>query len=189
MLFYKKYFMMKGGAMIQKGFLKNSFLGLCVVGLMSVVNPCAVPANEEMIPGHEKVMEPTKVLMNEIAKHIDNMLNGLLVGNFKYVGQEASEIVNKSYKINETFFPTDPKENTWFERAKIDPGDSKKVEKLKEEFNVYLKRIASSALEVQNAAKSYDERTTFKAFTNMVEKTCFDCHAEMRDKQIPVENR
>jgi cytochrome c556 len=170
-------------------FLKNGIFGLCFIGLVSSTHYSVVHAAEEWIPAHEKVMEPTKVLMNEIAGHINNMLNGLLTGNYKSIVQEAGAIVNKSYKVNEVFFPTDPKENEWFKRAKIDPNDSEKITKLKEEFTVYLKEIASSALEVQKAASSYDEQTTFKSFTKMIEKSCFECHKQLRDKQIPIENR
>ncbi|MGQ3684645.1 MAG: hypothetical protein ACUBOA_06515 [Candidatus Loosdrechtia sp.] len=170
-------------------FFKNSILGLCFMGLAGSIHYSAVRAAEEWVPMHEKVMEPTKILMNEIAGHINNMLNGLLTGNFKSIVQEAGAVVNESYKVNEVFFPMDPKENEWFKRAKIDPNDSEKITRLKEEFTVYLKEITSSALEVQKAASSYDEGATFKAFTNMVEKSCFECHKQLRVKQIPIENR
>lgn len=166
-----------------------SLVGLGLAGLVSVVAPGSVILAEEKEVTHERVAEPTQVLMNEIAKRVNNILDGILAGSFKYVAQEAGAVVDQSYKINATFFPVDPKENKWFKRAKIDPNDSEKITRLKEEFNVYLKGIAASALEVQKAAASNNQEATFKSFINMVEKTCFECHNNLRDKQIPIENR
>ena len=164
-------------------------IGLGLAGLVSVVSPANAILAEEKGVTHEHVAEPTQVLMDEIAKRVNNILDGILAGSFKYVAQEAGAVVDQSYKINATFFPVDPKENKWFKRAKIDPNDSEKITRLKEEFNVYLKGIAASALEVQKAAASNNQEATFKSFINMVEKTCFECHNNLRDKQIPVENR
>jgi hypothetical protein len=164
-------------------------MGLSLAGLISVVNPTEVVLAEEKVVTHEHVAEPTQVLMDEIAKRVNNILDGILVGSFKYVAQEAGAIVDQSYKINATFFPVDPKENKWLKRAKIDPNDSGKISRLKEEFDVYLKGIASSALEVQKAATSNNQEATFKSFIKMVEKTCFECHKNVRDKQTPIENR
>ena len=169
--------------------LSVSFMGLSLVGLINVVNPIKVILAEEKIVTHEHVDEPTQVLMDEIAKRVSNILDGILAGSFKYVAQEAGAVVDQSYKISATFFPVDPKENKWFKRAKVDPNDSDKITKLKEEFDVYLKGIASSALEVQKAAASNNQETTFKSFIKMIEKTCFECHKTVRDRQIPIENR
>lgn len=166
--------------------------GLCsvaFVGLSNSVHMPVVRAAEEAVIPHEGVVLPTRMLMSSIARRVSNILEGTLAGSLKYVAQEAGAIVDESYKINEVFFPVDPKDNKWFQRAKIDPNDSEKITKLKEGFNVYLKNITASALEIQKTAKSGDQKATFKAFTNMVEKTCFECHAEIRDKMIPIENR
>ena len=170
-------------------FLSVSLMGLSLVGLTTLINPAKVILAEEKVVTHERVDEPTQVLMNEIAKRVNNILDGILAGSFKYVAQEAGAIVDQSYKVSAAFFPVDPKENKWFKRAKIDPNDSEKITRLKEEFDVYLKGIASSALEVQKAAASNSQEVTFKSFINMVEKTCFECHKNLRDKQTPIENR
>ena len=170
-------------------FLSVSLMGLSLVGLINVVTPAKVVLAEEKVVTHEHVDEPTQVLMNAIAKRVNNILDGILVGSFKYVAQEAGAIVDQSYKVSAAFFPVDPKENKWFKRAKIDPNDSEKITRLKEEFDGYLKGIASSALEVQKAAASNSQEATFKSFIKMVEKTCFECHKNVRDKQTPIENR
>src|SRR3990170_587814 len=170
-------------------FLSVGLMGLSLAGLISVVNPINVILAEEKVVIHEHVDEPTQLLMNEIAKRVDNILDGILVGSFKYVAQEAGAVVDQSYKISATFFPVDPKENKWFKRAKIDPNDSEKITRLKEEFDGYLKGIAASALEIQKAAKANNQQETFKSFTNMIEKTCFECHKTAREGQTPIENR
>ena len=166
--------------------------GICSIGFAGLTNSVytrTVSAAEEAVVSHEGVVLPTRMLMSSIARRVSNILEGTLAGSLKYVAQEAGAIVDESYRINEVFFPIDPKDNKWFQRAKIDPNDSEKITKLKEGFNVYLKNITASSLEIQKAAKSGDQKATFKAFTNMVEKTCFECHAEIRDKMIPIENR
>lgn len=170
-------------------FLTVSLFGLCMLGLTDNIYTCATATAEEKVISHEKVTEPTKVLMNDIANRMDNILDGILAGSFKYVAQEAGAIVDQSYMISKTFFPVEPRENLWFKRAKIDPNDKEKITKLREEFDGYLKGIASAALEIQKAAKTNDQKATFKAFTDMIEKTCFECHEEIRDKMIPIENR
>ncbi len=175
--------------MKRMGFLSAGLVGVGLVGLVSVVNPGKVVLAEEKGVAHEHVTEPTQILMDEIAKRVNNILDGILAGSFKYVAQEAGAIVDQSYKVNATFFPVDPKENKWFKRAKIDPNDSEKITRLKEEFNGYLKGIASAALEVQKAASSNNQESTFKSFIKMVEKTCFECHKNIRDKQVPIENQ
>lgn len=169
--------------------LIGGLLCMGLAGLATFVGHSPVCAAEGVAGSHERVMEPTKELMGKAAKHLSNILDGILSGNFKYVAQEAGAIVDQSYKINEAFFPVDPKENRWFQRAKIDPKDSERIEKLKEEFSSYVKGLASSALEIQKAAKSNSEETAFKSFACMIEKTCFECHRNIRDKQIPIENR
>ncbi|MBW7897628.1 Cytochrome C' [Candidatus Brocadiaceae bacterium B188] len=166
--------------------------GICSIsfaGLINCIHNRTVNAAEETSMSHEGVVLPTRVLMHEIARRTSNILEGTLAGSLKYVAQEAGAIVDDSYKINEVFFPADPKDNKWLQQAKIDPNDTEKITKLKEEFHIYLKNITSSALEVQKAAKAGDQKATFKAFTNMVEKACFECHTEIRDKMIPIENR
>lgn len=169
--------------------LSVSLMGLSLAGLISVVNPTNIILADEKGVTHEHVDEPTQVLMNGIAKRVNNILDGILAGSFKYVAQEAGAIVDQSYKVSAVFFPVDPKENKWFKRAKIDPNDSEKITRLKEEFDGYLKGIALSALEVQKAAASNNQEATFKSFIKMVEKTCFECHKNLRDKQTPIENR
>ncbi|NUO07468.1 MAG: cytochrome c [Candidatus Brocadia sp.] len=170
-------------------FLIANVVGISMMGLTNNFYACTAIAAEEKVIPHENVTEPTQVLMNDIADQMDDILDGILAGSFKYVAQEAGAIVDKSYTISKTFFPVEAKENVWFKRAKIDPNDKERIAKLREEFDGYLKEIVSSALEIQKAAKTNNQKATFKAFTDMIEKTCFECHEKIRDKMIPIENR
>jgi len=63
-------------------FLSVSLMGLSLVGLINVVNPIKVILAEEKIVTHEHVDEPTQVLMDEIAKRVSNILDGILAGSF-----------------------------------------------------------------------------------------------------------
>ena len=58
--------------------LSVSLMGLSLVGLVSVVNSTKVVLAEEKVVTHEHVDEPTQVLMNEIAKRVNNILDGIL---------------------------------------------------------------------------------------------------------------
>ena len=104
--------------MKRRRLLSVGLMGLSLAGLISVVTPAKVILAEEKVVTHEHVDEPTQVLMNEIAKRVNNILDGILVGNFKYVAQEAGAIVDQSYKVSAAFFSCRSKENKWFKRAK-----------------------------------------------------------------------
>lgn len=164
--------------------MKILIIGLSVLAVTGVINiskPPLIRAADEKVTEHTDVIEPTKVLMREIELRLGNMLNGILAGNLKYVANEAGSLVDQSYKINEIFFPFDPRQNKWFKRAGINPEDSEKITNLKEEFDVYKNGIIYNALKVRKSALSGDREATFKVFTGMIEQTCFDCHRTNRD--------
>ena len=94
--------------------------------VIHISKPPLVRATDEKVTEHTGVIEPAKVLMREIELRLGNMLNGILSGNLKYVANEAGSLVDQSYKINEVFFPLDPRQNKWFKRAGINPEDSEK---------------------------------------------------------------
>ncbi len=162
-------------------FLIISLSVLVVTGVTNISQPHLIRAADEKVTEHTDVIEPTKVLMKEIEQRLGNMLNGILAGNLKYVANEAGSLVDQSYQINETFFPLDPRQNKWFKRAGIKSDDSEKITNLKEEFDVYKNGIIYNALRVRKTALSGDREATFKAFTGMIEQTCFDCHRTNRD--------
>src|SRR5574337_1851072 len=89
-----------------------SILGFAgLMGSTNVVYTQKAFAGEERasaVHEHENVKLPTKRLMVEIEKRMYNILEGILVGNFKYVKQEASAVMEKANQINENFFPRNP---------------------------------------------------------------------------------
>ena len=164
--------------------MKYLTLFFCLLTASVVVN---VPVTSKVIMAqgkameHEEVIEPTKELMKEIEKRLNNMLSGILENNLKYVANEAGAIVDKSYKINQVFFDFNRKENAWFKRAGIEPNDTEEIAKRKEEFTLYQSGIVYKALNVRKMAMSGSQEETLRAFTDMLEKTCFDCHRKNRD--------
>lgn len=163
-----------------------SLLGLAgLAGSANVVYTSTVLAAEEkatVAHEHEKVTLPTKRLMIEIEKRMYNMLEGILVGNFKYVKQEASAVSAEAKKIEENFFPRNPDIDAWYRRSKdLDPSNVEAIKKLKEEFNAYMRRIDSGVQEIQKAADSNDAEATFQAYSGLLTKACFECHRRLRD--------
>lgn len=131
---------------------------------------------------HEDIKLPTKRLMIEIEKRVYNMLEGILVGNFPYVKQEAAAVAAKAGEINENFFPKNPAIDHWYMRSQdLDPKNIEAITKLKEEFNTYMKRIDSSVKEIQKAADAKDTEAAYQAFSGLVTKACFECHRKQRD--------
>lgn len=110
------------------------------------------------------------------------MLEGILIGNFKYVKQEASAVASEAKKIEENFFPRNPEIDHWYMRSKdLDPKNIEAITKLKEEFRSYMRRIDSGVQEIQKAADSGDAETTFQAYSGLLTKACFECHRRLRD--------
>lgn len=161
-------------------------LGLAgFVGSANMVFISPVIAAEEratVAHEHEKITLPTKRLMIEIEKRMYNMLEGILVGNFKYVKQEASAVSMESKKILENFFPRNPDIDHWYMRSKdLDPKNIEAITKLKEEFSSYMRRIDSGVQEIQKAADAGDTEATFQAYSGLLTKACFECHRRLRD--------
>jgi len=156
-----------------------------IAGSASIVcSSTRVFAEERQIIAHEheKVTLPTKRLMIEMEKRVYNILEGILVGNFKYVKQESNAVVEEANKINENFFPRNPDIDAWYRRSKdLDPSNIEAIKKLKEDFNSYMRRIAAAVQEIQKAADANDQEATLSAFTGLIKNSCFECHRRLRD--------
>jgi cytochrome c556 len=162
-------------------------LSLLIAGLVGSTNAVCTKAfaGEERasaVHEHEDVKLPTKRLMVEIEKRMYNILEGILVGNFKYVKQEAAAVMEKANQINENFFPRNPEIDAWYKRSKdLDPSNIEAIKKLKEEFNAYMRRIDAGVHEIQKAADTGDTEATFEAYSGLLTKACFECHRKLRD--------
>lgn len=156
-----------------------------VVGAANMICTSTVLAAEERAVAaheHEKVTLPTKRLMIEMEKRTYNILEGILIGNYKCVSNEANAIMVEANKINENFFPRNPEIDAWYKRSKdLDPKNIEAITKLKEEFNVYMRRIEEAVKEIQKAADANDQEGTLSAFTGLIKNSCFECHKKMRD--------
>ena len=120
--------------------------------------------------------------MIEIEKRMYNILEGILVGNFTYVKQEAAAVSQTASQINENFFPRNPDIDAWYRRSKdLDPSNVEAIKKLKEEFGSYMRRIDAGVQEIQKAADTNDAEATFSAFSGLLTKACFECHRRLRD--------
>ncbi|MEP9412595.1 MAG: cytochrome c [Candidatus Brocadia sp.] len=166
--------------------LGMGLLGLAgFAGSLNLVSTSQVLASEGraiIAHEHEKVTLPTKRLMIEIEKRMYNMLEGILIGNFNYVKQEASAVSAESKKILENFFPRNPDIDHWYMRSKdLDPKNIEAITKLKEEFSSYMRRIDTGVQEIQKAADSGDTEATFQAYSGLLTKACFECHRRLRD--------
>jgi len=60
------------------GVFNAGLLGLSLVGLISIINPTIGVSAEEKVVAHEGVIQPTRALMNDIAKRMNNILDGIL---------------------------------------------------------------------------------------------------------------
>ncbi|MBM4055470.1 MAG: hypothetical protein FJ264_12580 [Planctomycetes bacterium] len=164
--------------------MKHLVLFVCLlIGnfVLNVPVTSKVIAEEGKAMEHEGVIAPTKELMREVENRLSNMLTGILENNLKYVANEAGAVVDQSYKINQIFFDFNMKENRWFERAGIDPGNANEISKLKEDFSFYQKEIVDKALKMRKKALAGEQGETFRAFTELVEKTCLACHSKHRN--------
>ena len=164
-----------------------SFSLVGFVGLSGLTNmvyaPKVLAGEERSIAAHEhdKVKFPTKRLMIEIEKRVYNILEGILIGDFKYVKQEATVVSEKANQISENFFPREPYVDTWYKRSKdIEPSNIEAIKKLKEEFNSYVRRIDAGVQDIQKAADSNDAEATFNAFSGLLTKACFECHRQLQ---------
>lgn len=163
-----------------------SLLGFAgLMGSANVVCTQKAFAGEERVSAvheHENVKLPTKRLMIEIEKRMFNILEGILVGNFKSVKEEAAAVMEKAKQINENFFPRNPDIDAWYKRSKdLDPSNIEAIKKLKEEFNAYMRRIDAGVQEIQKAADTGDTEATFQAYSGLLTKACFECHRILRD--------
>lgn len=159
----------------------SGVIGLCGVGSISS-SAFAGEERASIAHQHENVTLPTKRLMVEFEKRTYNILEGILIGNFKSVKQEAGAISEAGNKVLENFFPRNPDIDAWYKRSKdLDPSNIEAIKKLKEEFSSYLRRVDAGVQEIQKAADTNDTEATYAAFSGLLTNACFECHRRMRD--------
>ncbi|MCF6156299.1 MAG: hypothetical protein E3K36_13880 [Candidatus Brocadia sp.] len=145
------------------------FLGIGlagIVGLMNGVYHSPSLAEEKQA----RVNLPIKRLTSEMENRVTNMIEGILEGNLNYVKQEAGALPDLGKKILDNFFPR----GQWFMMAEaLNPEETKKRRAV---FTDYINKMDAHVKEIQKAADSNDEGATLTAVTDLVQKTCIECH-------------
>ena len=138
-----------------------------IVGLASVVSPSPTLAEEGK---QVSVNLPIKRITREMENRVTNMIEGILEGNLDYVKQEAGALPELGKKILDNFFPR----NQWFMQAEVlNPEETKKRRAV---FTDYVNKMDVQVKEIQKAADSKDEGATLSAVTDLIQKTCLECH-------------
>jgi cytochrome c556 len=138
-----------------------------IVGLASVVSPSPTLAEEGK---QVSVNLPIKRITREMENRVTNMIEGILEGNLDYVKQEAGALPELGKKILDNFFPR----GQWFMQAEVlNPEETKKRRAV---FTDYVNKMDVQVKEIQKAADSKDEGVTLSAVTDLIQKTCLECH-------------
>ena len=138
-----------------------------IVGLASVVSPSPTLAEEGK---QVSVNLPIKRITREMENRVTNMIEGILEGNLDYVKQEAGALPELGKKILDNFFPR----GQWFMQAEVlNPEETKKRRAV---FTDYVNKMDVQVKEIQKAADSKDEGVTLRAVTDLIQKTCLECH-------------
>lgn len=168
---------------------------LGISGLLSILGHSPLCAGEGQMlysrefekaleSGHKGVGLPIRMMMIQIKNRADNILDGILEGNYKYVKQEADAVAEVGTKIINTYFPHSLDIEAWAENPEtshLEPETLEKFKELRDDFRSYFRRVESAVQEIKKAADTYDEEATFSAFGEMIKKTCFECHRRYRD--------
>lgn len=153
---------MKRGIFV--GFGLAAIMGLANVGFHSVTM-----AEEGK---QVRVNLPIKRLTSEMENRVTNMIEGILEGNLDYVKQEAAALPDLGKKILDNFFPR----GQWFMVAEaLNPEETKKR---REVFTSFVNKMDAQVKEIQKAADSNDEGATLSAVTDLIKKTCLECHKQ-----------
>lgn len=140
-----------------------------IVGLTDMVFHSVTMAEEGK---QVRVNLPIKRLTSEMENRVTNMIEGILEGNLDYVKQEAGALPDLGKKILDNFFPR----GQWFMQAEVlNPEETKKR---REVFTSYMNKMDAQVKEIQKAADSNDEGATLSAVTDLIKKTCLECHKQ-----------
>jgi hypothetical protein len=127
---------------------------------------------------HVSKSSPTRSLMQLISAHTSKILDAIMVGDFHAVAREANAVAENSEIVMEMFFSSEGEAGAWHKET---GGDAKAAEKMKAEFEKYLKITIDSSRNIAESAGKKDIVETYKSLDEMLQKACFACHAISRD--------
>lgn len=151
---------------------RSIFLGFGLAGIVGLMNgvyhsPTLAEEGKQV-----RVNLPIKRLTSEMENRVTNMIEGILEGNLDYVKQEAGALPDLGKKILDNFFPR----GQWFMQAEVlNPEETKKR---REVFTSYMNKMDAQVKEIQKTADSNDEGATLSAVTDLIKKTCLECHKQ-----------
>lgn len=127
---------------------------------------------------HISKSTPTRSLMQLISVHTSKILDAIMVGDFHAVAREANAVAENSEIVMEMFFSSEGEAGAWLKETS---SDAKAAEKMKAEFEKYLKITIDSSRNIAETAGKKDIVETYKSLDEMLQKACFACHAISRD--------
>ncbi len=149
---------------------RGIFLGFGLAAIMGLANMVFHSVTMAEEGKQVRVNLPIKRLTSEMENRVTNMIEGILEGNLDYVKQEAGALPDLGKKILDNFFPR----GQWFMQAEaLNPEETKKR---REVFTSYMNKMDAHVKEIQKAADSNDEGATLSAVTDLIQKTCLECH-------------
>ncbi|KXK25006.1 MAG: hypothetical protein UZ01_03643 [Candidatus Brocadia sinica] len=151
---------------------KGIFLGFGLAGIVGLTNMVFHSVTMAEEGKQVRVNLPIKRLTSEMENRVTNMIEGILEGNLDYVKQEAGALPDLGKKILDNFFPR----GQWFMQAEVlNPEETKKR---REVFTSYMNKMDAQVKEIQKTADSNDEGATLSAVTDLIKKTCLECHKQ-----------
>ncbi len=132
---------------------------------------------------HKDIKLPLRNMALEIGERVDKLLDAILQNNFEAVKQNATAVSEKGHQIINTYFPQSldiEAYKTHPETSHLKPEVLEEFKNLREDFLGYFQKIDASLQEIQKAADSKDSEAAFDAFSNLLKKTCIECHQKMR---------
>lgn len=151
---------------------KGILLGFGLAGIVGLTNMVFHSVTMAEEGKQVRVNLPIKRLTSEMENRVTNMIEGILEGNLDYVKQEAGALPDLGKKILDNFFPR----GQWFMQAEVlNPEETKKR---REVFTSYMNKMDAQVKEIQKTADSNDEGATLSAVTDLIKKTCLECHKQ-----------
>jgi len=152
---------------------------LGITGILSFVCPNPVIAGEGHVSTHDqpsgkhaKLNMPIRTFTKEMEKSVNNLLNGILEGNFDIIKQEAGNIETKSKGIYISFF----KNANRFRLMEKNP----EREEQKKDFAKYVADINKRVDALKKAADSQDTAQALTATVGLLKEGCISCHTKYR---------
>lgn len=154
-----------------------SFFGL--TGILGFVCSNHLVAGEGQIITHEHSAEkhaalnlPIRRFTRDLEQSVNNVLNGILEGDFVFVKQEADHIATKSKNIYVSFFENANR----FRKVEENPARDQQ----KKDFAMYVDEINKQVEALKKASDSQNAEQALAAMVGLLKNGCVSCHTKYR---------